>query len=363
MELILVLLLFAGLLLGFWLFYSLLQLPSRLDGWREQFYLSVLRFIRFEVPVVTGLEKLSESSPWPFSSWLQEVTELLRQGMPLHLAVECEGPPLLPARDRALLRATDSLRSFQLTLEGLAALYRSRIDFRRRSRQQLVLPLYVLFTLLVAGPMVAAWAPGGQLIQAFRDIFADTGGSFDLPIMIRLAAFGMLGPIAAVVLMAVYICPRAAWFRDLAVRLPYLGRLVVHVEWLEIGRHLQAAAQAEQPLYRTLSVLPLACYTEPTRRALERLERGLSSGTPPEALMADLPLPEGWKTLVGLGLTTHCLALKLEEANAYLEESLICRLNRTESCGGVGLILLLGLCVGTIAWTVFSALNQLTVAL
>ncbi len=319
--------------------------------------------LRAGTPLVEGLralERQTQSASW--REVVAEVRKRLEQGQPLSSAMASR-PQAFDTVYRNMIAAGESSGKLPAVLDRLTRLIRRRLHVRRTVLSAMIYPC-LLITITV-GVLVVMLT---MVIPRFAILFQ----SLDVPLPPTTAAliaisnglrsywWAVLGGVAAIV-GAVVVIGRAETgnrLRDtLALKVPYVGRLVRSFATAQITRLLGVLLDSHLPvleaLYLTRNVVWNVHYAELLGRAQEAVTHGQPIST--AFRDTDLISPSVYEATRSGEQSGQVSALLLDLADLLDEENEIA-LKGLISVLEPSLLILMGLVVAVVALSIFTPL-------
>lgn len=317
------------------------------------------------IPMLTGLRDLQEDGKSPIAAVLEDVARKVEAGQRLSSALASH-PDLFPDLLFSLVAAGEESGTLDAILRDLVVYLEWREELRRKLVSAATYPCLVLLGMLGLGLLLAT-----VVLPSFLATFVELRVALPLPTRVLLAIQGAVEAHGAQALLATALAITALWlalrsesarlrFDATLLQLPVLGPILTMIEMSRLSHNLAVLHSAGIPILRGLELVHKIIQNRVIRALIlhgrEQIERGETlSG----AFAASPLLPPLVKRTLSLGETTGRLDDALEHVSRYYEREVPARVDAALVLFNTGIVVALGLMLGTVAFSIFVPLYQM----
>lgn len=326
-------------------------------------------FIRAGIPIIDGLETITEDTPnKTLRAGLLDMADALRGGSTFADAAAAQ-PNTFPTMYLGILRTAELTGNLDLVLDQLADYMERDAEARQKVKAALIYPGVILAMSSVSIVVMMTF-----VLPKFEAFFTDLDA--ELPAMTKF----MLGSSAwvktwwwavllvlAVTTVGLLLALKAEkvkmWRDSLLLRLPILGGITNDSILERFCRILSALVSAGVSLPEALNVTSEATNNRVYRRGLDQARESMMRGEGLAGPLAATGLfPPAARQMFRVGETTGSLEKQLETAATYFDRELDYKLKRFTSLFEPAVLLVSGGIVGFIAislvTTMYGIFNQ-----
>ena len=317
------------------------------------------------VPLVTALRDLQEDGHSPIADLLDDVTRKVESGTPLSAAMESY-PALFGPLVVSLVAAGEETGHLPAILRDLVRYLEWTDDLRRKLAAALTYPAIVLTGLVGLCVLLTT-----VVLPNFLEIFVEL--DVELPLVTRgLLAFqafmeqwGLALAAAAIAAAAVGVLAtrtesgRHRW-HGLVLRTPLVGRVVSMIEMSRFSHNLALLYASGIPIVRALDMVATIVQNRVVRDVVLQAGDAVRRGrTLVDALRSDGLVPPMVMRMIALGETSGALDRSLEHVATYYDREVPGIIDRSLALFNAGIVVLLGVVLGTVALGIFVPLYEM----
>lgn len=310
------------------------------------------------IPLLEGLRDLRDDGQSPIAHELDDIARRVESGQLLSQAMSAY-PHLFPELVRSLVASGEETGSLDTVLRRLSEYLEWREDMRRKVVGAATYPCIVVVGLVGLLTLLLTF-----VLPQFLQLFVEL--DVELPLATRalialeafVSAFGLHFVVALALLgvgAALYVRTEAGRYRadELSLRLPAIGRILSMVEMSRFAHNLGLVYAAGIPITRCMDLVSSIVQNRAVREVIVEARERIAHGETLAASLRSDMMPAMVKRMIALGENSATLDRSLDHVADYYDREVPMLIDRLIALVNTGVVVALGLTLGTIAFAIF----------